>query len=264
MDIASETVSDGVLDRRFYLEVGGERVPGVMWSRATKHPVTDRPIVLLGHGGVLHKTARHIVAHARNYATVFDYTVVAIDAPNHGERPKSEHSSRTTAEILERMKQGQPVTDLVAGELTLLVAQTVPEWQATLDAVQALPDVGSGGRVGYWGVSMAGAIGVSLAAAEPRIHAAILGLTGLFAGEHPLAKAAAQLTIPVEFVMQWDDEIVSRESALGLFNAIASRDKSLHLNPGKHVEVPVHEHESWQRFFQRHLLGAQSSPPARP
>jgi fermentation-respiration switch protein FrsA (DUF1100 family) len=81
-----------------------------------------------------------------------------------------------------------------------------------------------------------------------------LGLIGLISAEHPIGQAAAQVTIPIEFVLQWHDEVVSRESGLALFNAIATREKSLHINPGKHVEIPTYERESWQRFYQRHLL----------
>jgi dienelactone hydrolase len=261
MNITVETVRDGVLERRFNLEVGSESVPGVIWSRAAEAAAPDRPIVLLGHGGLVDKTVSYLVARAHKYAAAFDSTVVAIDAPNHGERPKSERSSRMSSEIEQRWKAGKPTTDLIACELVELAAQAVPEWQATLDAVQALPGVGTGGRVGYWGMSMGGAIGVVLAAAEPRIHAAVLGLTGLMSGEDLIAKAAAQLTIPVEFVLQWDDELVPRESGLALYNAIASRDKTLHANPGKHVDIPARERESWHRFFERHLLGILSSAP---
>jgi hypothetical protein len=42
--------------------------------------------------------------------------------------------------------------------------------------------------------------GVPLAAAEPRIAAAVFGL----AAHEILAGAAARVTIPVEFLLQWD------------------------------------------------------------
>jgi dienelactone hydrolase len=257
MHFTSETLSEGVRERLFHLEVAGERVPGVIWSSAAKDAAPNRPLVLLGHGGRLHKTVPQLVARARKYVTTFGYTVVAIDAPNHGERPVSERSARTNAEMSQRRKEGKPIADLLGRELAALAQQTVPEWRATLDAVQALPEVGAGGPVGYWGLSMGAAIGLPLAAAEPRIRAAVFGLAGLLGGDHPIAEAAAQVTIPVEFVLQWEDEIVSRESGLALFNAIASAEKTLHINPGKHVEVPTYERESWQRFFQRHLLGVR-------
>jgi hypothetical protein len=74
---------------------------------------------------------------------------------------------------------------------------------------------------------MGSATGVPLAAAEPRITAAVFGL----AGHETLAEAAARVTIPLLFLLQWDDEQVPRESGLALFDAFASREKSLHANP---------------------------------
>ena len=68
-----------------------------------------------------------------------------------------------------------------------------------------------------------------------------------------LAEAAARVTIPVLFLLQWDDEQVPRESGLALFDAFASREKSLHANPGRHADMPMFEVESSLRFLGRHL-----------
>jgi hypothetical protein len=61
--------------------------------------------------------------------------------------------------------------------------------------------------------------------------------------------------VPVEFHLQWDDEIVPRADGLALFDAIASREKTLHANPGRHADVPRFEVDSTERFFARHLTG---------
>jgi len=127
----------------------------------------------------------------------------------------------------------------------------VPEWRETLDALQRLDQIGAGGPVGYAGLSMGGAVGVRLAAAEPRITAAVLGLV---AGDG-LTEAAASITIPVEFLLQWHDEAVPLESGLALFDAFASAEKTLHANAGQHRDVPLFEADSSVRFFARHLLG---------
>ncbi len=66
---------------------------------------------------------------------------------------------------------------------------------------------------------------------------------------------AARVTIPVEFLLQWDDEVVPRGSGLALFDALASAEKTLHVNPGRHAEVPRFEVESSLLFFSRHLGG---------
>jgi hypothetical protein len=68
-----------------------------------------------------------------------------------------------------------------------------------------------------------------------------------------MAKAASSITIPLEFVYQWDDELTSREAGLAMFDAFASTEKSMHVNPGGHVERPAFEEASQERFFLRHL-----------
>ncbi|GAA0935965.1 hypothetical protein GCM10009558_049800 [Virgisporangium aurantiacum] len=99
-------------------------------------------------------------------------------------------------------------------------------------------------------------IGVPLVAEEPRIVAAVFGLAGLHPGDETLPSAAARVTVPIEFVLQSDDEIVEREAGLALFDRFGSREKSLHLNPGGHLATPSFEAESWERFFARHLSAA--------
>jgi cephalosporin-C deacetylase-like acetyl esterase len=103
--------------------------------------------------------------------------------------------------------------------------------------------------VGYWGVSLGCGLGVPFIAAEPRVRAAVLGLGGALA----TAEAAARITVPVEFLVQWDDERVPRDQSLALFNALASPEKTLHANPGKHGDLPSFETDSSLAFFGRHL-----------
>jgi dienelactone hydrolase len=110
---------------------------------------------------------------------------------------------------------GEPVGPQIARYRAALAAQAVPEWQATLDALAELDCVGAGGPAGFWGVSLGSAIGVPFAAAKPRITAAVFGL----AGHETLAEAAVRVTVPVEFLLQWDDELVPRDSGLALFGA---------------------------------------------
>jgi dienelactone hydrolase len=124
----------------------------------------------------------------------------------------------------------------------------VPEWQAAVDAVQALDHVGAG-PLGYWGVSLGCGLGVPFVAAEPRVRAAVLGCGGALAS----AGAARRITVPVQFLLQWDDERVPREQGLALFDAFASADKTLHANPGRHAAIPAFELDSAVRFFARHL-----------
>lgn len=123
----------------------------------------------------------------------------------------------------------------------------VPEWRALLDALLALP--GIAGPVGYSGGFIA--IATRLAAVEPRIAAAVM-----FAGSavpRSTFADARNVTVPLLVLLQWDDEGNDRQQALDLFDAYASRQKTLHANLGGHTGVPSFEGEDLSRFFARHL-----------
>ncbi|MFI4950075.1 MAG: alpha/beta hydrolase [Caulobacterales bacterium] len=255
IEFTDQRSEDGVTRRSFEITVAGERVPAVLW--APEDASGPRPLILMGHGGSQHKKTPGIRTRAAQYAQRFGYATLAIDAPGHGDR-----ISREQAETLMR-ETGARVTGQVASAWTperlKIMAdrtrQAVPEWKAALDAVQALDFIGSGGPVGYWGVSMGTAIGVPFLAEEPRVTCAVLGLAGLRPGADDFATAAARIAIPVEFVFQWDDAVASREHGVALFDAFGSAEKTLHVNPGGHLEIPAFEGASWERFFQRHLSG---------
>jgi pimeloyl-ACP methyl ester carboxylesterase len=240
----SETTAGGVSERLFLL---GD-IHGVLWAPAGA--TGSRPLVLLGHGGGQHKKAPGLVARAHRYVTAYGFAVAAIDAPGHGDRTRTAQDERHAAGIRQRMAAGEPIGPLIARDNSERSARAVPEWRATLDALQ---DTGhADGPVGFWGLSMGSAIGIPFVATEPRIGAAVFGL----AGHEALGEAAAKIAISVEFLLQWDDELVPRDSGLALFDAFASREKTLHVNPGRHTGVPAFELESSERFFHRHLVAA--------
>ena len=242
MRFNSRTSSDGVSEQLFTL---GE-IPGVLWT--PDGAAGTRPLILMGHGGGQHKKAPDIVDRARRFVAECGFAVVAVDVPAHGDRPKVEEYDRIATENQARVAAGEELAPLIAEFQALVARQTVPEWQAVLDAVQDLGHVGAG-PVGYWGVSLGCGLGVPFVAAEPRVRAAVLGLGGALA----TAEAAARITVPVEFLLQWDDERVPRAQGLALFDALASTEKSLHANPGGHGEIPAFELDSTLRFFARHL-----------
>jgi dienelactone hydrolase len=248
MRFTSKTSSDGVTEQLFTL---GE-IPGVLWT--PEDAVGARPLILIGHGGGQHKKAPGILNRARRFTAEGGFAVAAIDAPNHGDRPKTEEFVRVASEMRAQMAAGEDAAPLVAAMHDLLADQAVAEWQAVITAVQELDHVGAG-PVGYVGMSMGCGLGVPLLAAEPRIRAAVLGLLGV----HGLAETAARVTVPVEFLLQWDDDLVPRDQGLALFDALASAEKTLHANPGKHGEIPRFETDSSLWFFIRHLVRADYS-----
>ncbi|GGX66169.1 hypothetical protein GCM10010358_20700 [Streptomyces minutiscleroticus] len=242
MRFNSETSSDGVREQLFALD----EIPGALW---TPVGVTGtRPLILMGHGGGQHKKAPGVAVRARRFVAECGFAVVAVDVPGHGDRPKDEEYDRIATENRARVEAGEEPAPLIADFQALVARRTVPEWRAVLDAVQRLEHVGAG-PVGYWGVSLGCGLGVPFVAAEPRVRAAVLGLGGVLAS----AEAAARITVPVEFLLQWDDERVPRAQGLALFDLLASTEKTLHANPGKHAEIPSFELDSTLRFFARHL-----------
>jgi dienelactone hydrolase len=249
-----ERTENGVTERLFDLAVAGERVPAVIWS--PENARGERPLILMGHGGSQHKKIGTLAARARQYAARLGYATLAIDAPGHGDRISREQAEKLALEVGERVRgiggTGGPSAEMMK-TMAARAQRAIPEWKAALDAVQSLEFVGRNGPVGYWGVSMGTAIGVPFVASEPRIKCAVFGLAGLRGGATALEEAAKSITIPLEFVFQWEDAVAPRESGIALFNAFASKEKAMHINPGGHVEIPNFEGASWQAFYVRHL-----------
>ncbi len=161
--------------------------------------------MLFGHGGSQHKKVAHIPSFAKRLAA-HGWASVAIDAPGHGDRVSEEEKALSAPE---RAQAAQERMRTATGEERKAKAlMAVAEWRATLDAVEGLDDVGAG-PTGYWGVSMGTMFGVPLLAEEPRISCAVLGLMGAgLAGGKRYEAAASSITIPLQFILQWDDELV--------------------------------------------------------
>lgn len=243
MYFSSETSSNGVIERTFTLD----DITGVLWSPETSSG--GAPLILAGHPGGLDKKAPGHVARAHSSVLTDGFHVVSIDAPGHGDRPRSPADVRLVTAFQQARAEGSPSFGRRLAEYCHSVAErAVPEWQATIDAVQALPEIDARAPIGYSGMTLASAIGIPLAAAEPRITAALFG--GVVAHD-ALLEAAKQVIIPVEFLLPWDDREIPRGFGLELFGAFASEDKVLHAFPGRHHPVPTDRIDT--RFFPRHL-----------
>ena len=250
MRFTSETSSGGVREQHFILDdMPGDMpgdVPGVLWS--PESAVGPRPVILMGHGGGRHKRAPDVVSRATRFVVENGFAAVAVDAPGHGDRPTDPELDRIATENGARIEAGAERAPLVAEFQARVARRTVPEWRSVLDAVQQLAYVGAG-PAGYWGMCLGCGLGVPFVAAEPRVRAAVLGLGGALKN----AAEAARITVPVELVLQWDDERVPREHGVALFDALASADKVMHVYPGGHDDTPRSEIDSTVRFFARHL-----------
>ncbi|HUR73155.1 MAG TPA: hypothetical protein VMZ00_02700, partial [Sporichthya sp.] len=203
MHVTSEQrLDDGVLEREFTL---GE-IPGILWTPGSA--VAPAPLILLGHPGGLHMMYPRLVARARS-ATAQGFAAATIELPGSGDRPRSAAAEEARADLRRALAAGEPVDDEIVDRVVLpLVDKAVPEWRAALDALLVLPEIG--GPVGLAGGVIA--IGIRLAVVEPRISAALL-----FAGSfvpRAMFEEARQVTIPLQVLLQWDDEGNDRQTAL--------------------------------------------------
>ncbi|AZM64191.1 MULTISPECIES: dienelactone hydrolase family protein [unclassified Streptomyces] len=234
---SGQRLDGDVLEREFTL---GE-IPGTLWTPAA----APAPLILTAHNNGLPKRDPRLVARARRSAA-HGYAVAAIDTAGCGDRPRSAADERARAALRRALQSGEPADDLFESLVGPLVDKAVPEWRTTLDALLTLPEID--GPVGYSGWT---AVGIRLAAVEPRIAAA-----GFFAGGYvPRAQReeARHVTVPLLFLLQWDDEGNPRQRALDLFDAFGTEEKTLHANLGGHTGTPWFEVEDGNRFFDRHL-----------
>lgn len=260
MEFTDEKVIEGVSQREFTIEVKGEVVPCVIWTPVIAEG--PRPLIAMGHGGSQHKKTPGIRRRAIDYAIRHGWATLAIDAPGHGDRISREEAAQLSREVRDRVNGRQGGTPFSKERLQMMArrsVQAIPEWQAALDAAQSIEFIGNSEPVGYWGVSMGTAIGVPFVAIEPRFCCAVFGLAGLRANADEFKAAANNITIPVQFVFQWDDAVAPREAGLALFDAFGSSEKTMHINPGPHVAIPAFEGSAWDDFYQRHFEKAASA-----
>jgi dienelactone hydrolase len=282
MQFGTDVAAKGVRERDFEVVRGDRHIPGVLWTPAddssradspgpdssradspgpdspgpdspgpdspgpdSPGPDSPRPVVMLGHGASGSKREDYIVAVARRLVRHRGLSAFAIDGPVHGDR-RADHGKLEGLPFADFAQRWSADPDLID--------DMVADWRASLDAVQALPDITSG-ACGYWGLSMGTIFGLPVVAAEPRVAVAVLGLMGI-AGptKDRFVADAAAVQCPLLFVVQWHDELFPREQAFALFEAFGSADKRMHVSPGLHAEVPAEEFEASGSLLASHLV----------
>jgi hypothetical protein len=237
--ISERPLNDGVIERTFTI---GE-IPGFLWT-PTSAPA---PLILMGHPGGLQKMYPRLVQRAKRAATD-GIATATIELPGGGDRPSSRDAELARVDLRHALSSGEPVDGIVDRLVLPLVAQAIPEWRTTLDALLTLPELS--GAVGFSGGPIA--IGIRLALVEPRVLAA-----GFFAGSfvpRVMFEEARQVNIPLHVLLQWDDDGNDRQLALDLFDAFGSREKTLQANMGGHTGIPSFAGDDASLFFARHLL----------
>jgi dienelactone hydrolase len=233
----------GICERGFAVERQGQTIPGVLWYPTA--PSGARPLVLMGHGGSAHKRHERMVMLGRLFVGDYGWYAAAIDGPVHGARgPVTDANDPAYRQMWQRPEVVQDMID---------------DWQATLDALSTLHGIDTA-RVGYWGVSMGTMFGLPYVASDKRVCVAVLGKAGMSGSsvqrsgiDVHFKTLAPQVTIPVLFVMQWDDERFEREGQLDLFDRLGARDKRLHAYPGQHADNGPEAFEVEAAFLKRYL-----------
>ncbi|WP_317181098.1 alpha/beta hydrolase [Intrasporangium sp.] len=230
---------------------------GILWVPESASSSGQVPLILAGQPGGpagLDLTYPALRGRAQSAARA-GFATATIELPGSGARAEPAGVDQARAELRQAVTDGKRVADDLIDRLVLpLVDRAVPEWQSTLDALLAVPEIGD--RVGYSGGVIS--VGTRLAAVEPRISAAVL-----FAGSYvprTIMEEARHVTIPLYVLLQWDDEHNDRHVALDLFDAFGTREKTLNANLGGHTGVPQHAGEEATRFFTRHLRSVEGGP----
>ncbi|MET9700494.1 alpha/beta hydrolase [Streptomyces sp. NPDC006529] len=239
---SEQRLDDGVLERRFTL---GD-VPGILWTPASAPAPT--PLILLGTPPLGLSAMRPRLVERARQSAADGFASATLELPGSGDRPRLPVVDQARADLRRALQAGEPVGDEIVDALVLpLVDEAVPELRAALDALLSLP--GIDGPVGYSGGVIS--IGIRLAAVEPRIAAATL-FAGSFVPRSSFEEAG-RVTVPLHVLLQWDDEGNDRQAALDLFDAFASKEKTLHANMGGHTGVPRYAGDAAAQFFARHL-----------
>lgn len=234
-----EITTERFVERAFVLPptISDSAITGVY--RIPTSGESDR-LVLVGHGGGsddAHKHSGYIIAIADLLAQR-GIASLSIDGPGHGERATFAFKGHD-GEIGRAWASGGGTPGVVA------------DWRAALDFIEAE----RGDRpTGWWGVSMGTMMGVPVIAAEGRIRCAVLGLMGIWAEiGSDLERLAPDVTCPLRFLVQWDDERIPRVTCFELFDRLGSTHKTLHANPGPHAGIPSFEFEASADYIARYL-----------
>lgn len=262
IEVVDEVADGRVVERRFDLIVGEVVVPGIQWLPDGSAPC---PTVCIGHGGFQHKRIDNVLALARQLVGELGVGAVALDAIEHGERATDpDGSKRALRELASGDREARQ--RYFGAEARAAMAERakvhVAEWRVLLDRLEA-DERTAGGPFGWWGVSMGTTHGVPLVATDARIAAAVFGLNALRPGNDEFANQAAAVMVPVLFLNQWDDELMTRDTSVALWDALGSTEKTMHINPGRHVEVPRFERDASVAFFRRHLHAAPARESGR-
>lgn len=166
---------------RVHLDVGGDQVPGVLLLPLHPRPA---PAALLLHG--YGSSKERMVESAGRSLLQLGVATLGIDLPLHGAR----------------LPAGGDGVEAALGNPLQLAARwrdALRECRAALGALAALPEIDAA-RIGLVGYSMGAYLGVTVAAAEPRVRATVLAAGGDLPDDLPFAPMVRAVVDPIRAI----------------------------------------------------------------
>ena len=222
MHIIGETVDDGVIARRFDLQVGDETVPGMHWIPT--HPATATyPTICIAHGGFQHKLHSNVPElrpavrpQSRRRRRRPRRTQIMATASSTRRRRKARRAAMV-ASHRRAAAQHRPRTR--RGDGRYACARHTVEWAAHARRP------GDRRPLGGWTIRLVGCVDGDLQR-DPRRRRRTRGSRPPYSGSTPLQPTneddARAITIPLLFLNQSDDELMTRDAALALWDAFGS------------------------------------------
>jgi predicted esterase len=215
-----EDLMDDIKQVQFAFELGGERVPGLMYlPTQVEAPL---PLVLIQHPGMSSKDDYFVADSAKMWARR-GWACAGIDAPLHGDR--RDHDPMA---LFRDRSQFPAVTAQFAAELSAAIDLLAGAYSIDLN------------RLGFVGFSLGSMLGVPAVARDGRFKVAAFCLVGE-GGMVGLAEGVGSdvpglRNVAVRIVGKLNDELIPREATEALYNALAGTKDIVWL-PGGHFEI---------------------------
>ncbi len=176
------------------------------------------------------------------------FAVMALDAVYHGERAAENNFA------------GPPWPFAYPHQATQMVVQTAVEYRRAMDYLATRPEIDTS-RIGILGLSMGGAITFALSSIDPRIKAAVAGITPIltlrepkFQPWMPTTFAAHIRSVPFLMFMGTTDSFYTMEQAREVYSRIPSPKKEFISYQTGH-EPPVEYVQMVRDWFIKQLNG---------
>lgn len=198
-----------------------DETPGLLWLPDSEDGLL--PLVLIQHPGMSRKEDAIVSGPAQEWAANHGWACLCLDAPGHGER--------AVADPFAAMRDPE--------QATAMASQFAKEVGAAVDALAEQYPIDRD-RLGYYGYSLGGMLGVPAVSGDQRFRAAVFAAagTGLLSG--PAKGQGSHLAglrdVAVRVIAKEKDEVISISSTMELYEALGP-EKDLITLPGGHFAI---------------------------